>query len=220
MQEPIRCNKCQEYWHIRGDCPKEEHCANCTNPHPTSSCTYPNEHHCISCGSTLNHTSSDRGKCSQFTQCTTALDVWSPKNSLPYFPVLGSTWTFVLAAKNMQAPAPHRPQNTQISINVNETQPAMHNLTQTTIGLNGQLNTLTNTAARQNRPPDKGWQSCQSHQFHDSSHYNPSPNDIPLPHSQQHIPSHLASSSHPWLPPPLFPPPCNNISDVPTHRWD
>ena len=33
-QEPIRCNKCQKYGHIREGCSNDERCANCANPTP------------------------------------------------------------------------------------------------------------------------------------------------------------------------------------------
>ena len=84
-QDPIRCNKCQEYSHMCEKCPNDEHCTICARPHPTSNCTHSDDHHCISCGASSNHASSDRINCPQFSKHAALLDAHVPENSLPYY---------------------------------------------------------------------------------------------------------------------------------------
>ena len=75
MQEPIRCNRCQEYGHIHKNCTNKERCTTCVHPHPTNTCSHPNDHHCISCGTLSNHTSSNKTKCPKFAQHTATLNI-------------------------------------------------------------------------------------------------------------------------------------------------
>ena len=63
IQEPIHCNKCQEYRHIHEQYTNEERCSTCVHLHPTDNCMHPHEHHCISCGNSSNHTSVDKSNC-------------------------------------------------------------------------------------------------------------------------------------------------------------
>lgn len=128
LQEPIRCNKCQQYGHIRENCPNPERCANCARDHPTPDCNHPNDHHCVSCGTSSTHSSSDRNKCPQFTKHASSLDARLPENSMPYFPVLNQDWTFVLAPKNNNASTAstsNRPKNN--SQRSNTSQPQQNN---------------------------------------------------------------------------------------------
>ena len=103
-QEPIRCNKCQEYGHICKQCKNAEQCSNCARPHPTTECNYPNDPHCVSCSTSSKHASSDKGSCPQFAKHTSSIDACLPKNAMPYFLILGQPNTFVLAAKNTHVP--------------------------------------------------------------------------------------------------------------------
>ena len=103
-QEPIRCNKCQEYGHICERCENTERCVNCARPHSTNECNYPNNPHCVSCGTSSKHASSDKGSCPQFAKHASSIDARLPENAMPYFPVLGQPNTFILAAKNTHVP--------------------------------------------------------------------------------------------------------------------
>ena len=60
IQEPLCCNKCHEYGHIRDKCTNTECCGNCAWEHATNNCTNPTELHCISCSVALKHTSVNR----------------------------------------------------------------------------------------------------------------------------------------------------------------
>ena len=84
-QDPIRCNKCQEYSHMHEKCPNDEHCMIWARPHPTSDCTHSDDCHCISCGASSNHASSDRINCPQFSKHAALLDAHVPENSLLYY---------------------------------------------------------------------------------------------------------------------------------------
>ena len=88
-QEPIRCNECQEYGHIREHCVNTERCSNCARPHLISKCNYPNDPHCVSCGTSSRHTSSDKGSCPQFTTHASSINACLPENTMPYFPIVG-----------------------------------------------------------------------------------------------------------------------------------
>ena len=102
IQEPLRCNKCQHYGHIREQCPNSERCATCAKPHPSNACTHPNEHHCVPCGTPSNHSSSDKNKCPQYAKHNSLLDTRLPENTIPYFPILGLPWTFAQSLKRTQ----------------------------------------------------------------------------------------------------------------------
>ena len=94
LQEPICCNKCQEYGHIRNSCSNPERCATCALEHPTADCIHPVVRRCVSCGPNSNHASSDCDKCPQFTKHSADLALRLPENALPYFPIIGCGWTF------------------------------------------------------------------------------------------------------------------------------
>ena len=94
LQEPIRCNICQEYGHIRNSWSNPEHCTTCALEHPTADCIHPVACHCVSCGPNSNHASSDRNKCPQFVKRSADLALRLPENALPYFPIIGCSWTF------------------------------------------------------------------------------------------------------------------------------
>lgn len=201
-QEPIRCNKCQEYGHIRDHCGNAERCANCARPHPTTECRYPNDPHCVSCGTSSNHASSDKGKCPQFSKHASSLDSRLPENTLPYFPILGQPSTFALAAKNVhrslpnfsnhpnpttanpqqhnqQPPPQHQTPHPPLPSNPRSQLPAR--LTQTTIGQNGQIIApLTNVQAGPSRQADNGWQT----QSYRRGPPQTNANSIPLPQAQ------------------------------------
>ena len=153
-QEPIHCNKCQEYSHIR------EHCATCARTHTTSECNHPNNPHCISCSTPSKHASTDKGNCPQFLKHASNIDAHLPENTMLYFPVLGQPNTFVLAAKNMHNFTPNHP-NRSCSYPPNPQQhrqqpppppPPFQNLTQTMLDQNGWFSGPANTSP--SRPPD------------------------------------------------------------------
>lgn len=93
LKEPMRCNNCQEYGHLRDDCPNEERCATCTGTHSANSCTNQNHPKCVSCGADSKHPSSARN-CPIFLRRSDAFDKRYPENAMPYFPVPGQRWTW------------------------------------------------------------------------------------------------------------------------------
>ena len=99
-QEPIRCNKCQEYGHIHEQCKNVKCCTICARTHPTSECSFPNDPHCVSCSTSSKHASSNKGNCPQFLKHASDINTCLPENTMLYFPVLSQPNTFVLAAKN------------------------------------------------------------------------------------------------------------------------
>src|ERR1700722_17250407 len=63
--EPLRCNKCQRYGHVRADCKGTETCALCTSTwHVTAACTTRTQC-CVSCGPSSTHPSTARS-CPEF----------------------------------------------------------------------------------------------------------------------------------------------------------
>ena len=201
-QEPIRCNKCQEYGHIRKQCENAEWCSNCARPHPTTECNYPNDPHCVSCGTSSKHASSDKGSCPQFAKHASSINACLPENAMPYFPILGQPNTFVLAAKNTHVPTANYsncPRPIPNTLNPppqcqnpaqpppppnNQCAPPQQRLTQTMLGPNRQLdntsNTNNNANASPSRPSDNRW-NIQNYRCGPP---RPNPNNIPLPQSQ------------------------------------
>ena len=105
IREPIRCNKCQEYGHIRADCKSNEICAHCTSPSHTSSTCPPNQPpHCHSCGPDSHHPSYSR-KCPAFISKCESLDSQYPENSMPYFPT-GEPWTWATSPPKLSTSPP------------------------------------------------------------------------------------------------------------------
>ena len=104
IQEPICCNKCQEYGHTHEQCKNPEWCSNCVWAHPATECNFPNDPHCVSCGTSLMHASSDRGNCPQFSRHVSTINACLPENSKPYFPIPGQPSMFVLVVKPIHNP--------------------------------------------------------------------------------------------------------------------
>lgn len=93
LKEPLRCNKCQTYGHIRAKCTFNEHCALCASPsHVTAACNPTNTPSCVSCGPTSSHASFHR-ICPTFKSRCAAIDSRYPENSMPYFPT-EEQWTW------------------------------------------------------------------------------------------------------------------------------
>ncbi|KAF8816241.1 hypothetical protein BYT27DRAFT_7029602, partial [Phlegmacium glaucopus] len=91
--EPIRCNRCQEYGHIRASCKNPEVCAHCaSSDHPTANCPPAHPAHCCSCGPTSSHPSYSR-TCPAFTSRCVSLDAKYPENGMPFF-LTGKCWTW------------------------------------------------------------------------------------------------------------------------------
>jgi hypothetical protein len=106
--EPIRCNKCQLYGHIRSACISDEKCAHCASSEHTTADCCPNQHPCcISCGPDSMHASSSC-TCPTFLEKCTALDKRYPKNAMPYFPT-DNHWTWACAPQTLQLPPPRPP---------------------------------------------------------------------------------------------------------------
>ena len=106
LREPIRCNKCQLYGHIRGVCISDEKCAHCASGDHVTANSRPNQRlSCVSCGPDSSHASSSC-TCSTFKETCAALDTRYPENSMPYFPTgEHRTWARV-PTKLSNAPLP------------------------------------------------------------------------------------------------------------------
>ena len=200
IQEPIRCNKCQEYGHIREQCENPKRCSNCTRAHPVTECNYPNDPHCVSCGTSSMHASSDRGNCPQFSRHLSTIDACLLENSMPYFLISGQPSTFALAAKPIHTHSTNysncpQPQtnlsNSQQQQQQHQNQPpppqtsntlltSQHNLQQTTLDQRNnsanQPSAIINANASPSRPTDNGWQT--QHRHREATRLNP--NNIPL----------------------------------------
>ena len=144
VQEPIQCNKCQEYGHIWAFCVNEECCATCARPHDTYVCSYHDDRHCVSCGTSSDHSSLDKDNCPQFAKHYASLDTRVPENSLLYFLVLGSPWTFSSTAKSPPPPPPKHQHANQLQLVQPQRPPPTYtnahtsctSLTQTTLDVN------------------------------------------------------------------------------------
>lgn len=108
IREPIRCNKCQLYGHVRKACKNKDTCAYCGNTtHITSECTSTTPK-CASCGPESTHASSARS-CPTFKKLSEDLDRRFPENRMPYFPT-GETWTWAYTPPKLFTAAPvHQP---------------------------------------------------------------------------------------------------------------
>ncbi|KAF5367638.1 hypothetical protein D9615_010583 [Tricholomella constricta] len=93
LKEPIRCNKCQRYGHIRASCKSPERCATCASPdHVTTECP-PNP----------------TPRCPIFKKQCDDLESRLPENHMPYFPT-GEAWTWAAAPPKLSKETPvHRP---------------------------------------------------------------------------------------------------------------
>jgi len=105
LREPIRCNKCQEFGHIRLECKNTEICAHCASPsHTTTSCPPSRPPHCHSCGPESAHPSYSR-KCPSFISKCESLNAKYPENSMPYFP-MGKSWTWAKSPPKLSLSPP------------------------------------------------------------------------------------------------------------------
>ena len=200
IQEPIHCNKCQEYGHICEQCENPKRCSNCARAHPVTECNYRNNPHCVSCGTSSGHASSDRGNCPQFSRHASTINACLPENSMPYFPISGQPSTFALVAKPIHTHSTNysncpQPQtnlsNVQQQQQQHQNQPpppqtsntlltSQHNLQQTTLDQRNnsanQPSTIINANADPSRPTNNGWQTQHRRQ----EVTRPNPNNIPL----------------------------------------
>ncbi|KAF8055947.1 hypothetical protein FPV67DRAFT_1536105 [Lyophyllum atratum] len=109
LKEPIRCNMCQHFGHMRATCTGQEHCALCASTgHKTTECTPNHTPRCVLCGPDSTHSSSSRN-CPAFKKLCEDLDTRFPENSMPYFPT-GDVGTWVQAPPKRSFAAPvHQP---------------------------------------------------------------------------------------------------------------
>lgn len=205
IQEPLRCNKCHEYGHIRDRCPNPERCGSCAREHPTVDCPNPTKLHCVSCGVSSKHASNDRTKCQHYNTRCQSLDARIPENGMPYFPILNVPWTW---ASNPKKPFPaqrqRQPQTTQNqqpaapppppprTNNQQQNQPARQqppaqpqpsappqaapqNRVQTTLG-------TAPTYSQNGAPPQMQWQLVQQQPYSRQlpPHFQPNPAQPPL----------------------------------------
>jgi hypothetical protein len=110
IHEPIRCNNCQEFGHIRAACKNAEICANCcSTDHISADCPPNQAPHCRACGPNSSHPSYSRN-CPDFINRCAALDDRYPENSMPYYPT-GEDWTWVMSPPKLSntniRPHPH-----------------------------------------------------------------------------------------------------------------
>lgn len=103
-RQPLLCNKCQQFGHIRRECPNELKCVACAGPHDISTCTNRDRPSCVSCGASSTH-SSNAQRCPAFQRRLDDMRKRFPEDALPFFPVLDdpSTWT---GAPSAPAPGP------------------------------------------------------------------------------------------------------------------
>jgi hypothetical protein len=142
LREPIRCNKCQLYGHIRGACLSDEKCAHCaSNDHTTTDCRPNQRPCCVSCGPDSNHASSSC-TCPAFKEKCIALDARYPENSMPYFPT-DERWTWAQAPPKLSN-APPQPQPLLQPPPQSEPQPQ------------------SQPQSQSQRPRDNGWQQAPS----------------------------------------------------------
>ena len=111
IKEPIRCNKCQSFGHIRASCSNKELCATCASPsHVSSDCTSHHTPCCANCGPSSTHPSYSRF-CPILTQKQATLNIKFPENNLPLFPT-AEQWTWSHSpppAPSQSLPPPHPP---------------------------------------------------------------------------------------------------------------
>ena len=93
LRMPTRCNRCQEYGHIRANCINPERCANCAGVnHSAGDCLIGNKQSCVSCGEGSDHGSASPS-CPIFKSKCDDINARFPENSLPYFPTSDrATW--------------------------------------------------------------------------------------------------------------------------------
>jgi hypothetical protein len=93
IREPIRCNGCQEYGHIRINCKNKAACAHCaSNDHESTNCPPNQPARCHSCGPNSRHASYSRD-CPEFINRSATLNARYPENMMPYFPT-EEKWTW------------------------------------------------------------------------------------------------------------------------------
>ncbi|KAF5375879.1 hypothetical protein D9615_008261 [Tricholomella constricta] len=93
LKEPMRCNKCQLYGHIRASCKNTERCASCASA----------DHGTLECSA--NHTP----RCPVFKRNCEDLESRLPENTMPYFPT-AEAWTWAAAPTKLSKVTPaHRP---------------------------------------------------------------------------------------------------------------
>ncbi|KNZ76673.1 hypothetical protein J132_09206 [Termitomyces sp. J132] len=105
IREPIQCNKCHVYGHIRAKCTNTSKCSHCASEsHSSLECPIGATTQCTSCGLGSNHGSALR-KCPIFIKHCHDLDTKYPENSMPYFST-GDPSTWVLNLKKLSVLAP------------------------------------------------------------------------------------------------------------------
>lgn len=107
-RQPLLCNKCQQYGHIRKNCVNETKCAACSGPHELTVCTNREHPACVSCGPDSNHSSNDRS-CPAFQRRRGDLQKRFPEDSMPFFPMPNEPATWVRAPAT--AAPPQQPYN-------------------------------------------------------------------------------------------------------------
>jgi hypothetical protein len=115
IKEPLRCNKCQQYGHIRVSCQNAERCATCaSDQHTTENCNARDQPKCISCGDESRH-SSNAKDCPAFLKRQSELHNRNPECRMPYFPT-NEKWTWTELPKRTQTPrGPNPPNANQIT---------------------------------------------------------------------------------------------------------
>lgn len=104
-RQPLLCNKCQQYGHIRRECPNDLRCSTCASSHDIGSCTNRDRPNCVSCGPASQHPSNDH-QCPAFQRRMSDLNKRFPDDALPHFPVHDDPSTWVGAPAGPLAPPP------------------------------------------------------------------------------------------------------------------
>jgi hypothetical protein len=112
MKEPLRCNKCHLYGHIRAKCPNSEKCVRCGSlDHTGKDCQKPPR--CLTCvdvpGQSAAHTNDARERiCESFRERAETLSARTPESQLPYFPILGDEITWESNLRSSAGTSPRR----------------------------------------------------------------------------------------------------------------
>lgn len=109
IKEPLRCNNCQHYGHLRHMCKDVEHCARCAEQgHAAYNCTSKHPR-CVSCGASSTHDCTDRS-CPTFLRLCEELDARLPENRMPLFPTEDPSSWATLPPRNPSDTPPVSPQ--------------------------------------------------------------------------------------------------------------
>jgi hypothetical protein len=122
IREPLRCNKCHKFNHLRAQCQEAERCGICASSrHTTEKCDSRNMAQCVTCGPTSKHPSTSKN-CPAFVAQATMLAKRNPDNRMPFFPT-NEKWTWTKDS----SPPPSTTTPPPIPTTSTTPAPALHN---------------------------------------------------------------------------------------------